>query len=383
MGVQAAMSGSGPPSDAADPLMASRLVVCGNLALESRDGTHVVVFDKVSAARTKLSLAAYRFLKSFESPRRLDQIVADASPARLVPLVRMLIDRRMLVDADAPPSPEAVRRRTAVAYKFCNAPAYVRSAKPDFVILGVPYDLAGGIDSRLAPDLIRRKSLEHSYQAELAGARTRGWFDADRGIRMLGGATFADAGDVPVEYGESRDRYFERAAEALAECCTGDTVPVILGGDRSATRATVGGPGREDPVTVVQITADPDRAADEGAGRRLSRIDKVERVISLAPHALRSGGAEDIVRSWGDGLPIHLSIDLAIVPEVFMAARADPEPEPTLAELKAAIAAAGRLHRIVGIDLVGLDFGSSSPGLTAIVGIHLALAAMSAAYDRC
>ena len=58
-------------------------------------------------------------------------------------------------------------------------------------------------------------------------------------------------------------------------------------------------------------------------------------------------------------------------------------PGLTLHELKLAIAAIGKTHRIVGIDLVGLDPRSRSPELTAIIGCpHLALAAMSAAYDR-
>lgn len=363
--------------------MAVRLVVCRDLALESQDDSHVIVFNTASAARTKLSLPAYRFLKAFQTPRRIAEVVPDRSLLPALPQVRALIDKRMLVDADSPAPGESARLRTAVAYKFCNAPAYARSVETDFVILGAPYDLAGDIDSRLAPALIRRKSLDYSHQLEFAEGRPRGWFDVNRGVRVLQGATIADAGDVPVEYGESRSRYFDRVGAALAQCCTGRSVPVILGGDRSVTGAALGGLNHEGKLTVIQITADPDRAAAEGAGRHLLRMDKVDRVMNLGSDTLRERDPEQTVRAWGDGLSIYLSIDLGIVSEALTNAAAAGRPRaPTLHELKTSIAATGRAHRIVGIDLVGLDLGSPSPELTAIVGCHLALFAMSAAYDR-
>lgn len=387
MGAPAAIRDPGHPiregGEAPDPLTAMRLVVCGNLALESLDESHAVVFDEVSAARTKLSLAAYRFLKAFESPRRIDQLVPDQSLPRILPQVRMLIDKRLLVDADAPPPSRTARLRVSPAYRFCSAPAYAGSSKPDFVILGAPYDLAGDIDARLAPALIRRKSLDYSYQLEFGEGRPRGWFDVNRGVWMLRGATLADAGDVPVDYGEDRARTFERIGQALAECCTGQSVPVILGGDRSVTRAALGGLREEGKLTIVQVTADPERAAAEGGGQSLSQMDKVGQVVSLGSDTLGECGSEDEFRAWGERLPIYLSIDLSIVPEAYMKAEtAGLPPGPTLHELKLSIAAMGRVHRIVGIDLVGLDLGSRSTELTAITGCHLALAAMSAAYDR-
>ena len=382
-------------------LMAIRLVVSDDLALESQDDTHVVVVNTASAARIRLSLSAYRFLKAFGTPRRIDQIMSDQAARRILPQVRMLIDKHLLVDADTPSPTEAARLRTAVAYKFCAAPAHVKSTKSDFVILGVPYDLAGDIDSRLAPDLIRRKSLDYSYQLEFGDGRPRGWFDVNRGVWMLRGAKLADAGDVPVEYGEDRARFFERVGEALAECCTDRSVPVILGGDRSVTYAAVDGLRDDRKLTVVQISATPERTDSEGAGRHLLRIDKVERVINvgachdgpggtrgdellqLSAGRLRDSGPEEAVRAWGDELSIHLSIDLSLATAAYM--KAAPAGLPaglTLHELRTLIAAIGNAHRIVGIDLVGLDLRSRSPELSAVIGCHLALAAMSAAYDR-
>ena len=364
-------------------LTAIRLQASDDLALESRDETHVVVVNTASATRMKLSLSAYRFLKAFSSPRRIDQVVPGQALSRILPQVRMLIDKQMLVDADSLPAVDTARLRAAVAYKFCGAPAYSNSTSPDFVILGIPYDLIGDIDCRLAPGSIRQKSLDYSYQLDFGDSRPRGWFDVNRGVRMMRGATIADAGDVPVEYGESRARFSERVRGALAQCCSGQSVPVILGGDRSVTRAALGGLAHDGKPIAVQITADRDRAAADGAGRRLSELDSVERVIIIDGNAMRALEPEETVCAWGDGLSVYLSIDLSIVTEACMPAATSGRLDgPTLHELKMWIAALGRVHRIVGIDLVGLDLRSRSPELAAITGCHLALAAMSAAYDR-
>jgi agmatinase len=370
--------------DAGDrPLTAMRLSASDELALESRDETHVVVVNTAFATRMKLSLSAYRFLKAFSSPRRIDQVVPDRAMRRILPQVRMLVDKRMLVDADSPAAAETSRLRAAVAYKFCGAPAHSSSTDSDFVVLGIPWDLAGESDCRQAPASIRRKSLDYSYQLDFDDGRPRGWFDVNRGVRMLRGATIADAGDVPIEYGESRARYFERVRGALAQSCTGPAIPLILGGDRSVTCAALGSLAHEGRLGMVQLTADPGRAAAEGAGSSLSRLDKVEAVTTLDGDALRALGPDGIARSWIDGLPVYLSIDLSIVTEGCMnAARLGRPDGPTVHELKTAIAALGRAHRIVGIDLVGLDRRSDSAELAAVTGCHLALAAMSAAYDR-
>lgn len=363
------------------PLAALRLVVSDDVALESRDDTHVVVVNTATAARVKLTLSAYRFLKAFESPRHIDQVVPGGA-AGVLPQVRILFDKRMLVDADSPKSADRARLRTAVAYKFCGAPAYSASAAPDFVVLGIPYDLDGEIDCRLAPGLIRQKSLDYSYRLEFGEGRPRGWFDVNRGDWILRGATLADAGDVPVDYGEDQERYFQRVGEALDECGAGRSVPLILGGDRSATRAALGGLRGDGKLTAVRITAEP-----EETGRQLARLDNVERVLSLGAgpddaRELGEGNPEETVRAWGESLPIYLSIDLGLATADHMKPAADGRPSGrTLHELKRTIAAIGRFHRIVGIDLVGLDMRSRSPELTAVIGCHLALAAMSAAHD--
>ena len=107
-----------------DPILTSRLVLSDDLALESLDDAHAVVVHTVTGTRTRLSLAAYGFLKAFHDPRRVADVVPGAAALRLLPQVRMLLGKHMLRDADAHPGRAvgAARRRAAVAYRFCGAP---------------------------------------------------------------------------------------------------------------------------------------------------------------------------------------------------------------------------------------------------------------------
>lgn len=393
-----------------EDLLATRFIISDELALESENDTHVTVVNKALATRLKLSRAVYRFVLGFETPRRIEEVVAAGSAVRVLPQVRMLVGKRMLIDADAPPVAKVIRLRTAVPYKFCSVPGYVKAAAvPDFVVLGVPYDLAGSIDSRLAPAAIRQKSLDYLYQVQFDSGRPQGWFDVNNGAWMLRGATIADAGDVHVEYGENQGDLFERIRAALGEACAERTVPIVLGGDRSVTYASVEGLRDRRPLTVVQFAATPAIAAAEnagvvaadGIGRRLLRIEGVERFISLgacgetvnespcdglvlrSASDLRQYRSEEVLREWGEDLAIHLSIDLSVATAAYMKPNAAGAPHGlALHEIKALIEALGNAHRIVSIDLVGLDMQSEAPALSAVIACHLALAAMSAAHDR-
>ena len=267
------------------------LILSDDLALEAQDGTHVTVFHRGSAARWKMSRAAYRFLLAFEAPRTVGEVAADEPSARLWSHVRALVAKGVLLDAEAPRGAHLARLRTAVAYRFCNAPAFAHAApRPGCVVLGVPYDLGDDIDSRSAPAAIRQKSLDHAYEIHFSTGRPRGWFDANRDRRILEGVTIADAGDVHVEYGEDQRDLFARIGRALEEVCACGTVPVLLGGDRSITWAAVDHMRRLCPLTVVQFAKRPAIAAcavdgfvpAESALRRLSPLEGVGAVFAVA-----------------------------------------------------------------------------------------------------
>jgi agmatinase len=393
-----------------DALRAARLVLSDDLAIEAQDDTHVTVFHRSSAARLKMSRAAYRFLLAFDAPRTVGEVVCGQASAHLFAQVRLLVERGMLLDADAPPAAvEIARLRTAVAYRFCNAPTLAPAAPgADFVVVGVPYDLGGDIDSRSAPALIRQKSLDHAYEVRLSTGRPRGWFDANRARRILEGATIADAGDVHVEYGEDQRDLFARIGRALEDVCPPGSVPVLLGGDRSITWATVDHMRRRGPLTVVQLARRP--AVDAGAGdafvaadavaRLLSPLEGVDAVFAIGglegdDHGaecaggatlwsaayLRQAGAGTLAERLGDDRAIHLSVDMSATTRDYVRPRAAGEAGLALAEIVEVIRTLGAAHRVVSIDIVGLDTQHPEAAVSSAVACQLALCAMSAACD--
>ncbi|WP_426752830.1 arginase family protein [Myxococcus sp. Y35] len=411
----AACRGQGPlvggapldPVEQGEP-SAIRLVLSDDLIVESQDETHVTVANTATAARMKLSIAAYRFLKAFVKPRRLDEVVPPGAVAGARAQIAKLLEKGMLLDADAPRAGRALRLRTAVPYRFCSAPAYnAASAADDFVVLGVPYDLAGADDCRGAPSAIRQKSLDYLYRIRIEDGRSKGWFDANRKTWILRGATLADAGDVYVEYGEDQADLFGRIASALEAFGEG-TVPVVLGGDSSVTYAVAAALRRRGSLTVVQLSARPvasPSSASEVIGTdevaaRLLQLDGIERFVSVggpeAPPAspadravlydvptLRQAGLETLARDWDGTSAVHLSIDLGLTKPEYM--RTDEHGSSaglSLPELRSVISALGRMHRIVGIDLVGLDMRSRYAHLSAAAACDLALTAMEASRQR-
>lgn len=346
----------------------ARLTLSDDLVIESRSESGVVLVNLATAARMQLSLSAYTFLKSFATPRQLDEVASPAVVARLLPQIRRLMDRHMLIDADAPEAaPE--RRRIAVAYRFCGAPAFSASNRPDFVVLGAPYDLAGTVDCRSAPGLIRQKSLEFPYRIGLDDGRPLGWFDVDRASWILREASFADAGDIPVDYGESRDGYAARVAAALAECRGSASVPVVLGGDRSVTAAVLRG-SRRAPVQLVEVTARQERSVAEGQELLQAGNGIVERLIGVDPDLLLRPDAAATTRAQlATDCPAHLSVDLMIA--------SGPVSLGALKHLIAAVADGGR---IASIDLVGLDTRSQTRDLIAAIACHIALTAMGSIH---
>lgn len=394
---------------ARDQFLQTQWVLSDDLALEARDATHVTLFHKTTAARLKVSDGIHRLLLNFAQPKTLAEAAPGELSERLLPQLQTLVGKGILVDADAPPLIASPRLLSAVAYRFCNAPAFDGAASAGFTVLGVPYDLASTRDCRGSPSAIRQKSVDYSYEILFATGRPQGWFDANRGSRILAGATLADAGDVHVEYGEHQRDLFARVGNALDATISMGSVPVVLGGDRSVTFAVVDYLRRREPLTVVQFAPKPALAAitrdgfvnDDAVGSALLALEGVQTFVGLGgadaqsdgtipPRAvlasastLRRTGSTAMARQIGEGRALHVSIDLGIASPALMT----PDDSGMAAglmlhELKSQLLALGAAHRIVGIDLVGLDQQSEAASLRAISACHLALTAMSAAHDR-
>ena len=170
----------------------ARLVRSDEPTLESEHPDHVVVVNRRSAQRLQLSRPLYQFVRAFDTPRRVQDIANGAFPNRFLSQLSKLIAKGLLIDVNAPAAAHSPKLRSAVPYKFCNAPSYRQSAAAaNFVVLGIPYDLAGDCDCRMGPAAIRQKSLDYTYEVEFASGRPQGWFDVNRCVRILEGASIA------------------------------------------------------------------------------------------------------------------------------------------------------------------------------------------------
>jgi arginase family enzyme len=184
----------------------------------------------------------------------------------------------------------------------------------------------------------------------------------------------------------------------------------MLGGDRSITWAVADHARRRGPLALVQFAARPaitDCAGDgfvtaDGVVAQVARRRGVEVVLAVggsqgdahrevsATGAVlwsaaftRAAGPAALARRIGTEGAVHLSLDMSATTRDY----ARPLPDGaarglTLAEITEAVRAIGADHRIVAIDLVGLDLQRREAPVSIAVACHLALCAMSAACDR-
>lgn len=401
------MHPSHPSADAfhapGDEAAERRWILSDDVVIEHRSHDRITLLQRANSARLMVTPAVHRFLLAFEQPKRLDEACPSGMPERLRPQWALLVKKGFVVDADASMDQAMHRNRLPVPHRFCNAPAFAEGSA-DVVVLGVPYDLASDVDSREAPGLLRRRSHDHPYEVSMRDGVPCGWFDANRGRRILVGVHLADAGDVPVVYGESQGEHFHRIASALEEVCAVGRVPLLLGGDRTTTCAAVTSLARREPLVVILLspvasTALHADAQDMGESSVVSCLladPGVRAVVSLGdadpgespplPRMWRVRSAELIAdpeawsRSIGTGNAVHLSIDLAIAtPDWMPAGNRAAGHGLSLDALRTLVLDIGVTQRIVGIDLVGLDVRRAHAEIAAAIGCNLALTALDAA----
>lgn len=380
------------------PCGGARLVLCGDLEIESRTPAYVVIVHTVTSRRLKLTTAAFDLAMRFQAPAATLEI---ANTSGLRAAVERLVGAGVLVDPDAADVGGASSRRlrNAVPYRFCNAPAWQdRTSAPHLVIVGIPYDLGSDRGCRMSPLRIRERSLGFAYRTDAAGEFPLGWFDANRGLRILRGATMADIGDIHVEYSESRAALYERVDRVLSSELPDQAVLLAIGGDIVAGLAVAAHMNARMPVSIVRLVvsqaASPHNDIDVRSG---DATGDIEQVFSIAPSGIRRQlrsdavstlvmdadalalqHADEIVRSLRIGSAIHLSIDLTCPMEGVATGAVMASWRREVGPL---ILAMGRAHRIVSIDLVGLP-DDAQGAVASTVACHLALTALSAAHDR-
>lgn len=162
------------------------------------------------------------------------------------------------------------------APSFFGVPAVedLSGASADVAFLGVPYD--GSTNdrpgARFGPTAVRDASMRYHSNA------WEGWLDAERGVRILGGVTMMDVGDVDIRTVDILNNFHR--ISAAAHLVRGKAAfPVFVGGDHAITFPLVSA-FSDKALTVVQFDAHQD-FTDEKFGVRYSHDNQMRRVSEL------------------------------------------------------------------------------------------------------
>lgn len=351
-------------------LPAQRYVMNNALVMEQCSAQQVTLLDMDTCRRTKVSAQTYQLVLRFSAAGTAKDILGDAYGSQLDPILDALLARGLLQDASAPPV-LPVRRRTNVAYRFCNSVAWNAQTSSDFVVVGAPYDMVGELECRLAPAHVRQKSLDYPYRLDIQSAEPLGWFDGATGSWILRGASMADAGDIAVDHSVAAADAETAIIAVLDELCAHGAVPVVLGGDVTSAEATRAWCARRAATTTVIVGAGSNAPGLATPGPQVAGwIHSGALFAADLPEALRS--------RLPVGSAVLLSIDAAVIHACYLSG-------PTLTGIlrldvaRALIAAVGRDCRIVAIHLSGWAAGAAASEVTSAAACDLLLHAMDAA----
>lgn len=188
----------------------------------------------------------------------------------------------------------------------------------------------------------------------------------------LGDLPLADWGDVPLEEWDL-DVALAAIADAV-ELAAGVGVPLLVGGEHTATVGAVRGVLRRYPaLQVIQIDAHAD-LREEYDGRRMSHATVMRRIADeigidrIAQYGIRSGTREELELARrclhsGPGLelqrqvldrihtrPVYLTIDIDVLDPAYAPGTGCPEPGgATFSELLSFV------HSLRGLNVVAID----------------------------
>lgn len=390
----------GSSSDSADELVTSP-----SMQVERSDARTTTIYLDSTGSRIRIPRRLHRLLLDFEEPRTLMSVAGDDD--RLVRALETLRAKGFLVARSDLGQPIPTRLVTDPTTRLLDCPPHeTTSATVDVVVIGIPYDhgapTAAGM--RGGPSALRETSLQTLYRMDRRTTRPLGWFDADRGCRILEGVTIADGGDVLVEHGEPQARLFDRAGRILHEVTGSGAMPVVLGGDATASFPVINAMQGRAPLTVIRIGSSSatvakfkspyvTEAALPASVLELPAVDCCLLVgaqdgIRDGPdgfHAIttpvwRSDGEGALERFLADRRKVHVGVDVSGL------ARAADAVDARLgrlthAEAQDVLMSIGRRHEIVSMDIVGLNPANPGWRSDAMSALHLLLSALSAAKD--
>ena len=387
-------------------VLSTSLVVSDDLILEQSNDIQATVVNARTGTRLRLSKPTYDFLRRFATPNCAEKILPKEALDQCSSYIRLLYDREFLVEVGGQRIAGPDRLRAPVAYKFCNTPQWKKSEPSyDFVVVGIPYDIAGYGNHRSGPADIRLLSQAFQYQLSFDSERPRGWFDANLGRQILEGARIGDAGNVYIEYGEEQPSLFKRVGEVVGELRKSGSVVVALGGDQSISYPIIREVSKQAPLSVIQISAggcQVDGQMKPGVtakniDQHLQNISGIQQLlhvggsreslipdegsvhVSLSLSGFRANGAEFTSFLINENAPVHLAIDMQVLG---CASHNDSDIRWSLADLREFIHAIGRRAQISSIVVTGTGAPAGKSNVLALSACNLLLTAMSASFDQ-
>jgi len=387
-------------SDAVTPVAeASLLVMAPGLVVESLDDTQATLYLQGDGTRLRVPRALHALLLRFTTPAALEAIVADVGDGAGRALAR-LRDKGFLV---VPGSAPRLRPLTDPPVRLFDGPAQkLVASEADIVVLGFPWDFGdvGAAGARHGPLALREISLQLLYGVDRTSGRALGWFDTDRCRPVLQGVSLADAGDVLIRHGEATASAFQRAVDAWRTLTRLGPVGVLLGGDSSVALTAITASAEREPIEVIRFAREASRAHEYGSAAMAatlashalalpgvrgfhdivgahdtrSSVDAVAALPGYRCTALVQGETDGVHALASADAAVHLGIDMSAVRSAATAGMDYRAIARTIARI-------GREHRIVSIDLCGLNPWQPCWGAVSMTALHLLVAAMSAAKD--
>jgi agmatinase len=256
------------------------------------------------------------------------------------------------------------------------------TANPKAVLLGAPLDVTETFRSgtREGPDRVRAVSdVLETYSPQL-----------DRDLAEL---AFADWGDV--ECGPDVDSALNDIAGAMDEACRIGALPLLIGGEHTATVGAVRGVLRRyADLHVIQLDAHAD-LRDDYEGVRLSHATVIRRIAEevgyerICQCGIRSGTRDELqlarscltssseLRLTPEALdrvgdhPVYLTIDIDVIDPASAPGTGCPEPGgPTFAELWSFVCSLRGLN-VVAVDVMEVLPAADVNDITSIAAAKL------------
>jgi agmatinase len=314
------------------------------------------------------------------------------------------------------PSTPAVPRGAEGAIRhgfssFYGAPIVedIDALDADIAFIGVPFD--GGTNdrpgARFGPAAVRDASARYQPAAEW-----QGYIDAERGARILEGATMVDVGDVDVRTVDLLENFeiITDAARLVRGRCR---VPVFVGGDHAITFPLVRA-FDDAPLTLVQFDAHQDytdekygvRYSHDNHMRRSSELAHVRQIVNIGLRGVlerfepweaahRDGvvlvPAERMVRegvpraleALPGGGPAYVTIDIDVLDPAGAPGTGYPEPGGIgYYRLKEALLLVAERYDVLGFDVAEVDPIYDTAGVTARTAAKLILDFLGAIFAR-